>query len=437
MPRLPKKLPLGLIIFATAILLAPIGLRAAEVIKPKLVSSEVVEKTPNSKSSVGTVTYYTEKTGTKLIGTRSISTRSDTTDSTDYRFSDDNGTTWSEWKARTVFQHRKNGTYRVGWIPGWVDPVNGKLLEIANAGLLPSDNPLEGVSNWTLRYRVSTDGGNTYPVDQQIIEQGDQYNPNHPLKDVWVGKNSMMIGTVSCEPIRTKAGKILVPFQTTILGPDGKYFNPGGGYTYHATVLLTGTWIGDEIQWESSKWIYADPKLSTRGMIEPTIAEMPDGRILVVMRGSNHTKPELPSYKWYAVSEDGGKTFDSPRPWTFADGTKFYSPSSSSQLISHSNGNYYWVGNISPKNCNGNHPRYPLVIGQVDPKSLLLMKDSITVIDTKKPEDDADLQLSNFYCREDRKTGQIVVELCRFFHKKGWRGNSIQYRIDCPSPTKK
>ena len=39
--------------------------------------------------------------------------------------------------------------------------------------------------------------------------------------------------------------------------------------------------------------IKANPARATRGMDEPTLAQLADGRILVVMRGSNDKLPEL------------------------------------------------------------------------------------------------------------------------------------------------
>ena len=35
------------------------------------------------------------------------------------------------------------------------------------------------------------------------------------------------------ETIRTRGGRLLVPVQVCPVGPDGRYLNPGGGYSYH------------------------------------------------------------------------------------------------------------------------------------------------------------------------------------------------------------
>ena len=88
--------------------------------------------------------------------------------------------------------------------------------------------------------------------------------------------------------------------------------------------------------------------------MEPTIAEMPDGRILMVLRGSNDAKPQLPGHKWFTTSADEGKTWEPVTRWTCTDGSPFFSPSSMSQLVRHSSGRYFWIGNITPENPCGN-----------------------------------------------------------------------------------
>ena len=75
-------------------------------------------------------------------------------------------------------------------------------------------------------------------------------------------------------------------------------------------------------------------------------------------------RSQLPAYRWASWSKDGGRTWTAPEPWTYEDGTNFFSPSSCSQLVPHSSGRLFWIGNIAPTNAEGNRPRYPLVIGE-------------------------------------------------------------------------
>ena len=99
------------------------------------------------------------------------------------------------------------------------------------------------------------------------------------------------------------------------------------------------------MDWDISQPIVADPNKTPIGVMEPTIAEMPSGEILMVMRGGNggskDEKYALDCFKWYSYSEDGGYTWTPPKPWMCDDNTVFYSPSSCSQLLEHSNGKYY------------------------------------------------------------------------------------------------
>jgi hypothetical protein len=180
-------------------------------------------------------------------------------------------------------------------------------------------------------------------------------------------------------------------------------------------MLLFGKWTeSGDIAWRSSERIVGDPARTTRGMVEPTIVELDDGRILCVMRGSNDTRPELPGYRWFSVSADGGRHFTSPQPWRYDDGVPFYSPSSMSQLIRTSDRRIYWFGNICTENPKGNRPRYPLVAARVDPQSGLIERKSVEVIDDRAEGESEWLTLSNFYVREERGTGRLLLYLPRF-----------------------
>jgi hypothetical protein len=90
---------------------------------------------------------------------------------------------------------------------------------------------------------------------------------------------------------------------------------------------------------------------------EPTLAALTDGRLMMVMRGSNDKKPSLPGYKWVSFSSDGGFHWSTPKPWTYHNGEPFFSPSACSQLLRHSNGKLFWLGHITAANPRGNRPR--------------------------------------------------------------------------------
>ena len=89
------------------------------------------------------------------------------------------------------------------------------------------------------------------------------------------------------------------------------------------------------------------------------------------------------------------------------------------------------MGNICPANPRGNAPRYPIVLGEVDRRSGLLIRDSVAIVDDRQPDDSASLTLSNICVREDRATGNLLLHLGRLFAKQArdWTTDALQYRI--------
>ncbi len=390
-------------------------------------SKEVFLESPGRGTLVWGNSFYTRRDGVEKMRTRMLETRSDTIDSYEYSYSPDNGRTWDEWRSESVATETPDGMHRRIPAPGFVDPQTDRLITIVLEGVLPSDDPLEGRSNYYLSYRVSTDGGRTNAIDERLVQRGRPQGC--PFEPVRIGKNCIMTGGGPYFRRRKGFARMLFPIQMTVLGPDGEYYNPGGGYTWTEAAVLVGTWGENlRIDWRLSERVALDPSQSTRGAIEPTVAEMPDGRMLMVVRASNDEKPEMPCYKWCAISVNGGLHWGAPAPWTCDDGSHFYSPSSISQLIRHSGGRVFWVGNITAENPKGNLPRYPLVIGEVDQKSLKLRR-PVVVIDDLQPNEDPSLQLSNFALHEDRETGEIVLHLSRFI-TQDWHGDAFVYRIE-------
>lgn len=249
------------------------------------------------------------------------------------RISEDNGRIWKKYNYSPDFYSGLPHGFRRDKLTSVLDPHTNRIITIVNSlntpGLDPKVNePPEAQFTYYLRYLVSNNAGKTWQYDEPIIHEGN-YTESNPFEEINIGKNSFYIGDLGCIPIVTKKGKILVPAQMTIAGEDGELSNPGGGRSYTDVLILIGTWTEDgKLTWKSSQRVKGDPKRSTRGMIEPTLIEMKDGRILMVMRGSNGFKfdedNKLPSYKWHSVSDDGGETWTKPEPWGFEDGEPFF-----------------------------------------------------------------------------------------------------------------
>lgn len=366
--------------------------------------------------------FYVTKKGVEMVGPKGRST--------------DNGRTWTPFTSTPdptkglPANYRRETSYS-----HWVDPVNGLLSHLMLA-LDVETSPKEheppiALSYYYMRYRVSADRGATYLFDEPMVQNG--YTVEHPFPRVWTGKNGYFLGDIGSRPIRTRKGDILIPAQVLCLGSDGKMVNPGGGHTYTDVMIIIGKWKKDKhIYWHTTSFIEGDPAKSTRGMIEPTLAQMPDGRILCVMRGSNggEKDPEykIPTYRWYSVSTDSGFHWSKPQPMKYDTGEVFFSPSSMSQLLTHSSGRVYWIGNISDKICRGSHPRYPLYIAEVNPNSLTLVKSTLTMLDTLQPDDTEGLCLSHMLAYEDRENHEIVLPMYRY-NQTYTKSKPVIYRI--------
>ena len=388
---------------------------------------EVFLKSPGKGTSVMAYAFYTKPTGADMLSIEQRWSRSDTMDVAYIRRSNDNGRTWGPPVERKTGEVHPNGRLRRHLRGLWVDHKHNATVELWNEGVLPTDDPLEGLRQWQVYYTVSRDGFKTHTPMRMAQQNGAK--PGNPFPGIFMGKNSITIGDEASQPLATGDG-FLLPVEFTLLKPDGTIDNPGGGYTYHHSAILHAKWKNKtELEWTMSEPIQGDPLRTTRGTIEPTLGRLRDGRYICVMRGANDRKPELPGLRWVSYSKDAMQ-WSKPQPWTYAGGESFFSPSSCSQLLQHSNGKLYWIGNITPQNPRGNRPRYPLVIGEVDLDSGLLLKPTVQTIDTRAEGEDELLTLSNFYAREDRVTHEIVVHCTRLFaFTNGWEGDAYAYRI--------
>ncbi len=336
------------------------------------------------------------------------------------RLSADNGVTWVNAPMTPDYMAGLAEGFRRAPTTWVLDPKKGLLVTIVNSldvpGLDPKiAEPPIAQKTYYLRYRVSADGGKTWLFEEPIVAQGN-YTSDKPFDGIEIGKSSIYVGDQGCIPLVIKNGSILVPVQTTPMTPEGTAYNPGNGHTYTDVLVLIGSWDKqNRLVWRSSARVTGDPEKSTRGMIEPTLTELNDGRVLMVMRGSNistgQSVSSLPSYKWYSISKDGGLTWDKPQAWTYDDGTAFFSPSAMSTLFRHSSGRHFWIGNITGENPQGNLPRWPLVMGEVDGKSAKLIRSSVLTLDTREMADESRgrLDISHFTVTEDRQTKEIVV----------------------------
>ena len=83
--------------------------------------------------------------------------------------------------------------------------------------------------------------------------------------------------------------------------------------------------------------------------------------------------------------------------------------------MKHSNGKYYWIGNICKDNSRANMPRNPLCICEIDTGNLKLKKDTKYDFIKREKHQYKDVTFSNFYAREEKNTGDILVYCSAFW----------------------
>lgn len=249
-----------------------------------------------------------------------------------------------------------------------------------------------------------------------------------------------------CHPFLDSKGRVLVPVVGHAWdGVDGdlkglgiKLDEKGKGLEYYLSYLMIGEFDGNnDIHWKLSGKVPFDITASARGMIEPTVNELASGKLVMICRGCNGLWPEKPGRKWVTFSHDGGMTWSHAEPLAYDTGFVPESSSTGSALVRHSRTKkLYWLGNLcrAGQRPNGNMPRAPLYIAEVQEEPFVLKRETITEIDDAQPDEIADVQHSNFKVYEDRETGEFVVYLTRYsengFKNMAWmKANHYRYRV--------
>ena len=310
----------------------------------------------------------------------------------------------------------RQNVYR-GTIPVKLDDRRCVAMTFMTRGV---DDTIYGYIDYKLWYCVSTDGGQTYGAERPLVQRGPGYSAVHPNRYVWVGKNSFVAATLPLQFVRMSNGRLFLPCYYAPLDSRGQYYNPNRTSTYSLIFGLIGAWseAKQDVDWEVTDPIQVSPQQSTAGLSECGVIELrgKPGHLFMAIRGGNEGDKtgKVPCWKWATRSIDYGRTWSQPRPFTFSDGTRFYSPTSQGMFIRSSRtGKAYWIGNISRVRPRGGWPRYPLVIAELDEQKLGLRRESVTIIDDRGRTDGSNMQLSNFGFLEDPATGHLLVFLNR------------------------
>ncbi len=352
------------------------------------------------------------------------------------RWSTDNGRTWSEFVPIQLSTTVDYGGVSVrGECEGisTYDPTSSMLMQVwlrqINVG---GEYHAGGAYHNFTYYRLSGDHGRTWSDPKQLCyEDGDPFDPDEPLKPTFLNHNEGYFGN-----------NILIRSDGTLVHCLAHANAPGDPKNNErpwrmGSVLFTAKWDAEaqDYDWTPGARVEISPEWSARGLSEPEVAELEDGRLLVVWRGSTHgwdgTVAKLPGRKFYSMSTDGGRTLSPPAVWTYDDGTSFYSPASYHRMIRHSvTGKLYWLGNISAEPPVGNSPRYPLVIAEVDETSASLKRDTVTAVDDRQPgQSSVSADFSNFSLLEGRETHTLELYLAHSAGSCHYTADSYKYTL--------
>lgn len=361
------------------------------------------------------------------------------------RRSPDNGRSWSQWESLPPMVLNEHGT-RVDWWMGggngagganFYDPVAKVSVSIwlRQTGFDPKDFDPRGSSTKQIHnqlfYRISLDHEKTWGEPKQLVyEDSAPFDPKDPFNERFLLHNEAYPGN---NTIRHSNGTY-IHCAANVTDPDDTERHQR--QMQIGSICFIGKWdrIKKDYVWTSGNRISMSTKISSRGLMEPAVAELKDHRLLVIWRGSNAKLDpvQVPGRKWYSVSADGGITLSPVRELKYDDGSSFYSPSSFHQLLRHSKtGKLYWVGNIANDPPKGNDPRYPLVIAEVNEELAALKRKTVTVIDDRQPGEDENFELSNFEILENRETHEIEIYLSRYGEnpKDYWAADAYRYRL--------
>ena len=403
------------------------------------VTKEVYMKAPGNGVGISVSPRYVGP-GLELEEIAFDGLKNDTPVNVRRRRSPDNGRTWSAWEPLPPMVLNQKGK-RVDW---WMGGGNGAGTSniydpsakvsisfwLRQTGFDPEDNENKKPIHNQLFYRLSHDHERTWGEPKQLVyEDSAPFDPEDPFNKNFLLRNEALTGN---NTIRHSNGTYIhcAAHASDPNDPDQHWRQMPLG-----SICFIGKWDRNKnYVWTAGNRISISPKISSRGLMEPTVEELKDGRLLVIWRGSNQGLDRLqaPGRKWFSLSKDGGMTLSPVRELKYDDGTSFYSPSSYHRLFRHSRtGKLYWIGNIVANPPDGSNTRYPLVIAEVNEQLPALKRQTVTPIDDRQPGEHERLQLSNFEVLENRQTHVIKVYLSRYGENPDdyWAANSYRYRL--------
>ena len=328
----------------------------------------------------------------------------------------DNGRTWSEQTVWLRSETVGKGRMRYAEPAAFFDAETGTLITMVKKGVYPTDAADDAKEvTWNLEAHLY----DTHRGEWRRQELGSLGFPEG-------------LGISFCLPIKTSRGRILFPAIKPRVDENGIQVRHSDSWirASDALVLIAEYQSDGSLAWRPGDLAPGDLERTSRGLTEPTICELEDGRIAMICRGDNSAFPDRPGCKWLAFSRDDGESWSEPEPLLCTAGDHLSSGSNGSALFrSIRNGKLYWIGNPAvDRPPLGNSPRSPLAIFEVQEEPLAIRRETMIVIDQRGERDTAELQLSNFRYYQDRETGEVVVFACRLDTASNVTGGSGYYR---------
>jgi hypothetical protein len=369
------------------------------------------------------------------------------------RYSEDNGRTWSPFRPvslgtdtlRQGGNFMEESAFAVNY-----DPVSKRTIEVVFQRIFRGDPEQALAAYWKgetrfydhCYYRLSRDDGRTFTEYKQLVyEDGPRFDPKSWAVRGFLEKNQMYGGyDITILADGTIAYPAIVPVAYQEDEEDRRVCAKVPWYAgkdrVYGAMCFTAKWnpAEQDYDWKASPPVSVRRRVSTRGFAEPALAELKDGRLIMELRGSNvYLDPvKYPGRKWLSVSADRGRTWSAPSDLRYDTEERFYAPSTFARFVrSRKTGKLYWAGNISQGPAEGNGPRYPLYLAEVDEEKAALKKATLTIVDDRGPGDTEGLQLSNFSLLDNRETGDLEIYLSRLGEKPDnvFSANAYKYVI--------
>ncbi|MDB6026438.1 MAG: hypothetical protein JWM68_2661 [Verrucomicrobiales bacterium] len=246
----------------------------------------------------------------------------------------------------------------------WTDPVeHASLGRREEAG-----GVIVGVCDFAMKWHAKSK--KLLGIGQTVRYLNDQLIAVRPRETAW--------------SVYNPAQNTWTPWQTLEMPGGGKFRNSGSGHAQrvhlkNGDILLPVYFKGSEDKVSSSTVVRCSFDGETlrylehgtemtipepRGFGEPSLTVF-DGKYYLTLRNDKAA---------HVTTSKDGLHFETPRPWTWDDGTELGSYNTQAHWVTHHSGLFLSYTRRGANNDNVPRHRAPLFLAQVDPKRLVVMR---------------------------------------------------------------